>query len=141
MTRRTSQPVSDIRPLEDLADDLTRARWKRTAYGTRTVYLSPDRLCILAHTPHEETAWQIATQAPNGDGSERWSLSLSQDAPPQLARSVIVQLVCDEPVMRRVREIPRPLHRYAYAGIASIADLSGPPPPPEPRKSPPGRGR
>ncbi|WP_411140991.1 DUF317 domain-containing protein [Streptomyces sp. x-80] len=125
--------------MEDLADDLNRARWKRTAYGTRTVYLSPDRLCILAHTPHEETAWQIVTQAPTGDGSERWNLSLSQDAPPHLARSAVSQLVRDEPVLRRLREIPRPLHRYA--GIAPIAHLSGPPSPPDPPKPPPGRGR
>ncbi|MCZ0974345.1 DUF317 domain-containing protein [Streptomyces albulus] len=139
LTLLPSHPLTDTDPLKDLAEDLYNAGWKRTAYGTRTVYLSADRLCILAHTPHEEAAWQIATQTPRSNGSERWNLSLSRDAPPQLARSVIRTLVRGEPVMRRLREIPRPLRQYAV--IAPLAEFRGPRKPPEPPAPPPSPSR
>ncbi len=139
LTRLPCELDHGIRPLDEMGEDFHAARWRRTAYGTRTVFLSPDRLCTLSHTPHEETAWRIETQAPHSDDSERWHLSLSRNAPPQLARSVIHQLLRDEPVIRHPREIPHRLHRYA--DIAPIADLSGPPPPPHAPTPPPGRSR
>ncbi|AJT62541.1 hypothetical protein T261_0852 [Streptomyces lydicus] len=122
---------------DELDERLRAARWTRTAYGTTVLYASPDRLCTLAHTPHDDIGWQFTTTVPGNDTS--WNVTFTRDTPPQLAGAVIQRLLWPDPVLRRQREVPLPSRRYAR--ITPITGLPTQRQPPEPPPAPHHRHR